>query len=240
MAEYYIEEFNGGSGGWQGYNYYKYSRGISQGPYVDTSILMTLSKTINPNGTLYYGINWLNQVYSNMGKNEPTSGLYWDQVYGPKIDKLTKLSPTDGNTFQSTYNSLYNYIYSQASTLINSETATLYQYRPTPTYMSNSQPFWYLSNSKTNGSMLQVTWDSKQNANLMNLSLAVGSYNQAGTNPIKRSFEWYNSKSMEQMGDPYAIFPEIERFDSILKESVDPFSELIPVWPIDEGGLMFG
>lgn len=237
-TSYFIEEFDKTSQGWQGYNYYKFTDGISQGRFDGTSILMTISKTINPNGTLYYGINWMNQVYN--GVEDAWSGPYYENIYSSKVRKLRDLPSSDGFTFTSTYNAIYDYIYSQVGALINSETATLYSYTPTPTYMLTGQPFWYLSNSKSNGSMIQVTWDGRKNGNLINLSLVVGSYDQSSTNPIKKSFEWYNSKLMDTYFDPYYMFGQVERFASTLKESKDPYNDLYPIYPTDGFGIAIG
>lgn len=232
MTAYYIEEFDRIGSEFQGVNYYKYTTGVSQGPYDDTSILMSLTKTTNSNGTLYYDISWLNQVYKNMGEYTPTSSLYYNDVYLPQIQKLSTLNPSDGLTFESAYNTIYNYISSQINIITGSESPVLYYNFTPPRYMSGSQPYWYLATSKTSGSVIQVSDDSSINCNFVNISFVIGNNNLPVINPIKKYFNWFSTKNFSVQGDINEIITELQTADQNLRPQISPNVDLSPIWPI--------
>jgi len=229
VTNYYEYPFDVSDRGWGGTRYFKWTSDIEQEGTANTNILMTLSKTTNSDGTLYYGITWLNQIYRGSGGAET---LYNEYVFSPqtkRLDRLTPLDPESGLTdFIQVYNSLFSYINGQASSLI--PTSTLYQAWITPTYMQNQQNIWILANSKSDGSLVQVTWNSFKNYNLLFLNLIIGNRSQTNENPIQRSWStWYGQNPDPYGGDTERITEELAEFNHIISSQAEA-RDLYPIW----------
>jgi len=227
-TNYYEYTFDVSNRGWKGTRYFKWTSGVYQEGTEGTNILMTLSKTANSDGTIYYSITWLNQIYRGSGGTETP---YNANIFKPQMDRLDALTPLDPGSgftnFSEEYVGLFDYINSQASSLI--PTSTLYQSSITPTYMPSTQDIWILANSKSNGSLVQVTWNSARNYNSLFLNLIIGNRSQTDANPIQRTWQTWYGQSPSEYSDPYQITSELAQFDHIIAQQVSQ-SDLTPIF----------
>jgi len=236
---YYYKDFNARGSDFQGQQYFKITEDIEvRGLDEPTQLIMVLNKTSNPDNTVFYSIRWSWSTYVTTDRNlQPQNGGYfnkWQKVKN-QITRAEEIREDGLGIFFENYKSLYEAIYNTADVI--KPYSTLYKTKQTrPPFATNQlteQHFYYFSNSKTNGSLVTVSWDSSRNCNMMGLSLVTGNKDQSAKNPIKAAYTlWNSSEYAQNYGN---IFDELYYFNIYNKKQAEG-ENLSPFWYEESGG----
>lgn len=237
MATYYTQRDYSASGrGIAGTVCYKWTDGVMQvvageGREVDTTLLMSVGKSQNTDGTLSYYITWLNQMYE--GCEFQKDNMYYYDTYLPNISKAQGAGGTSRLNFENMFYSVKSYIYSQITSLINNG-ATAYSYASNPPKLFFPTERNYLTNSKSGGTTVQIISNNKSNKNTITLSLTIGNIYQANMSPTKRFYQWFNSTDLPTF-DPNYMYTDYDRFMQYAEPQVQA-EELYPIWTVNGRG----